>query len=111
MDIQDFARQLHLRWTCINQHWGATPYTSRFGSTPAMFPDTEAPREDGMEGAGRDLQMIRMVSFQKTIEATALTKIKRALESKTSVSGQQLDYRPGVLVERYTDPKQTDVSG
>ncbi len=71
---------------------GTTPYVTRFGSTPAMLPDLEAPQEDGLPGVGRSLQRIRQVSLQKTIEATALVKIKRTLDSKTSVSGQQLDY-------------------
>ena len=44
-----------------------------------------------------------MVSLQKTIEATALVKIKRALDSKTSVSGQEENYQPGELVDQYTD--------
>ena len=51
------------------------------------------------------------MSLQKQIEATAIAKIKRALDSKTSVSGQQLDYAPGELVDHYTEPNQKDISG
>ena len=90
---------------------GTTPYVTRFGSTPAMLPDIDAPQEDGIVGVGRNLQRIRMVSLQKVIEATAIAKIKRALNTKTSASGEQMDYRPGELVDHYTDPKQRDVSG
>ena len=92
---------------------GTTPYISRFGTTPATMPDLEAPQEDGELGTGRSLQRIRMVSLQKTIEATALAKIKRALDSKTSVSGQEENYQPGELVDQYTDQtyKEKDVTG
>ena len=45
------------------------------------------------------------------IEATALVKIKRALDSKTSISGQQLDYQPGELVDHFIEPNQKDISG
>ena len=79
---------------------GTTPYVTRFGSTPAMMPDPDVPQEDGELGKGRSLQRIRMVSLQKTIEATALVKIKRAFDSKTSVSGQQENYQPGEIVDQ-----------
>jgi hypothetical protein len=90
---------------------GTTPYTTRFGTTPTMMPDLEAPQEDGLPGVGRNLQRIRVISLQKQIEATAVAKIKRALDSKTSVSGQQLDYEEGELVDHYTMPNQKDISG
>ena len=90
---------------------GSTPYISRFGSTPAMMPDLDAPQEDGIAGAGRTLQRIRQVSLQKMIEATALAKINRALNSKTSASGEQLDFKPGELVDHYSTPSQKDISG
>ena len=75
------------------------------------MPDLDAPQEEGLPGVGRDLQRIRVVSLQKQIEATAIAKIKRALDSKTSVSGQQLDYAPGELLDHYTEPNQKDISG
>jgi hypothetical protein len=71
-----------------------------------MMPDLDAPQEEGLPGVGRDLQRIRVVSLQKQIDATVIAKIKRALDSKTSVSGQQLDYAPGELVDHYTEPNQ-----
>ena len=76
-----------------------------------MLPDLDIPQEEGLPNTGRDLQRIRMISLQKMIEATALAKIKRALDSKTSVSGQQADYQPGELVDHYTAPNQQDISG
>ena len=75
------------------------------------MPCLDAHREEGLPCVGRDLQRIRVVSLQTQIEATAIAKIKRALDSRTSVSGQQLDYGPGELVDHYTEPSQKDISG
>ena len=88
-----------------------TPYITRFGTTPAMLPDLDAPQEDGLPGVGREFQRIRSISLQRAIEATALAKIKRALDSITSANSMDYDYRPGELVEHYTEPNQKDVSG
>lgn len=49
--------------------------------------------------------------LQKHIDAIATAKIKRALDSKKSVGGQQLGYAEGELVDHYTEPNQKDISG
>ena len=85
---------------------GASPYSCRFGSTPALLPDKEI-----LPGEGRSLDRVREVSLQRMVEATALAKVKRALDTKTTASGQQYDYQPGELVEHFTPANQHDISG
>ena len=85
-----------------------TPYTTRFGTTPATIPYLDTTQKDGLQGDSRDPQRIRIVTLQEQKEATAIAKIKPALDPKTS--GQQLYYAQGELVDHYTEPSQKEIS-
>ena len=90
-------------------HGGATPYTARFGTSPAMIPGPQIPPDNGT--TGRYLQRVREVALQKIIESIALSRIERALNTITYAPGDTLDYQPRDLVDFWRAPPNKDVSG
>ena len=91
-------------------HGGATPYNARFGKQPVMLPDLQAQPEDSAE-RGRDLQRMRELALQKIVEATAISRINRAMKTRTSISGEALELKPNELVDFYRPPSAKDLSG
>ena len=91
-------------------HGGATPYNARFGKQPIMLPDLQAQPEEGAE-RGRDLQRMREIALQKIVEATAISRINRAMKTRTSIAGEALELRPNELVDFHRPPSQKDLSG
>ena len=76
-----------------------------------MLPDLEAPTEDTSVGAGRYMHRLKEVALQKTIEATAISRINRALRTTTSVPGEVYDYQPRESIEFFRPPSSKDESG
>ena len=50
---------------------GVSPYTCRFGTTPAMLPDLNAPPSDDIPGVGLNMQRVREIAVQKMVETNA----------------------------------------
>ena len=87
---------------------GATPYNARFGRQPALLPDLHRfPDNDN----SRCAQRIREVAVQRTVEQTAIERIHRGQKSVTTASGQELDYKPGELLDFFRPPGSKDRSG
>lgn len=88
---------------------GGTPDNARPGSQPSMLPDHMAPA-DG-ETRLQTNTRIRQVAFEKIISATAVARINRALNSTTTVAGEDLAYEPGELLDHWTTPSTADENG
>jgi hypothetical protein len=96
---------------CLVNYGGASPYQARTGRTPAMMPDLLGPTRDDRPGPGRFSLRLREVALQKIIEATALTRINRAMRTVTSAAGEELNYQLGELVDFWREPDTKDASG
>ena len=59
----------------------------------------------------RDLQRIREITLQRIIEATAISRIGRAMITFTTPIGEAIDYKPGDLVDFHRPPATKDESG
>ena len=82
-----------------------------YGRTPNMLPDINIQDEDIENGTIRHANRLREISLQQTLEGTAAEKVKRALNSKTRIAGQQQDYKIGELLDYYRTPPNKDSSG
>ena len=51
------------------------------------------------------------VAVQSMIDATAVAKVGRALNTRTTVPAQRLDYKVGEEVDFYRDPHNKDTGG
>jgi hypothetical protein len=60
---------------------------------------------------GRDMRRVREVALQRIIEATAVSRIRRALRSHTTTPGELHDYSPGGLVDFWRPTAKKDLSG
>ena len=51
------------------------------------------------------------IAIETMVQATAQAKTKRALQTRTLLAGQRMDYRAGDLVDFYRHPSNKDTSG
>ena len=106
--VKQLLAQCTFAGNALVTYYGATPFNARFGRQPSMLPDLHVIPDDQ---EGRDLQRVREVAIQKIIEATAYERIKRAQRTTTTPAGQQLDYKPGDLVDFWRPSGSKDRSG
>ena len=89
----------------------STPYQAVFGRQPGMLPALEMPDyPEGESADGRKEARVREISIGNFAQATALQKVVRASQSKSSASGQGL-YAPGDLIDYFRPTKSKDSSG
>ena len=85
---------------------GVTPYQVVMGRQPACLP----PITDNAGLEERVDARIRELALQSMVSATSASRIKRALGSKTALSGENR-FAKGDLVELYRTPPSKDMSG
>ena len=85
---------------------GVTPYQVVMGRQPACLP----PITDNPGIEERLDSRIREIALQSMISATSATRITRALDTQTTVSGVGR-FTPGDMVELYRKPMNQDISG
>ena len=85
---------------------GVTPYQVVMGRQPACLP----PITDNPGIEERIDSRIREIALQSMISATSATRITRALDTQTTVSGVGR-FTPGDMVELYRKPMNKDISG
>lgn len=88
---------------------GYTPYEALYGRTPPIVNVMDAEREDPQHE--EDSFRLRMIAVNSMIQATALAKAQRAENSKTRISGELLELKPGDLIDFFRPPSSKDVSG
>ena len=89
-------------------HNGATPYNARFGRQPAMPPDLHVLEHDS---EGRCMQRVRGIALQRIIGSTAISRVNRAMRSKTTTPGEVFNHQPGELVDFHRPSGNKDTSG
>ena len=87
---------------------GASPVNALFGRHQALLPDLHVIPDDD---EGRDLQRIREVFIQKIMESIATARINQAPRTVTTPAGQQLNFKPGELVDFWRPSGSKDKSG
>jgi len=97
---------------------GHTPYRALYGRDPPVLvefePTSETQLDDtsgGIPGHSRHHLRIREIATQSMLQASAQTRLQRALTSKTRVAAEQLELSPGDLVDWYRPPSTKDESG
>ena len=95
---------------------GTTPYHALLGRVPRMLVDFEKPLgasaddSEGVDGASKHVLRLREVALQKMIEATAQSRMSRALNSKTRPASERLELSTGDLVDYRRPEANKDVS-
>ena len=105
-DILDAA--LHAK-NCLTTFHGVTPQEAVFGVRSTLLPDLsggDASLED-TQGS----QRLREIALEKTIQAIAEERLKRALHSKTRVSTKTMNLKVGDAVELWRQPENKEASG
>ena len=85
---------------------GSTPYNAVYGRVPHILPSIEQVEPPGAPElrSGATLahtHRLRQVSVQTMVEGSARARISRALDTKTTASGEQPQLEVGSLVDFY----------
>ena len=93
---------------------GSTPYNAVYGRVPHVLPSAD--QLDYPEGATRipDLlstHRLRELAVQAVVEGSAQARISRALNTRTTMAGEQLNLQLGDEVDFFREPSTKDVSG
>ena len=95
--------------TSIN---GCTPYTAVLGRMPTLLPADDCMMSDGIpDVCSRHSYRLREIAVQSIAEGTAQERVKRAMNSQTRPSGEELEYKVGQQVDWCRAPVSRDVSG
>ena len=91
---------------------GVSPYNCHTGRQPAMLPDFENGdfSPDGENTDGEREQRIRQAGIQAITQCTAVAKIKRALDTRTTTDGNRL-YKPGDMMDYHRPVATKDEHG
>ena len=75
---------------------GSSPYQAVYGRTPAMLPDLTLTQEDP---TGAQQQRVRTIAINNMIQASAVARVGRSLNSKTHHGGRHSRERLGGCLE------------
>ena len=83
---------------------------------PKVLPginEIDLPDEKGQNRPGTIAHAYRLreLAIQAMVEGSAKARLSRALNTRTTQDGRQLDLKVGDLVDFYRDPPQKDISG
>ena len=87
---------------------GASPYNALTGRQPACLPDLENvdfPKE-GEDRSGLREERIRQASISAITQSTAVAKVNRAVDTKTTRDGSH--YKPGQLIDYHRPTMDKD---
>ena len=62
-----------------------------FGRVPALLPDVLPPQAEANPRTSEAVQRVREIAIETMVQATAQTKTKRALQTRTLPAGQLVD--------------------
>ena len=97
---------------CFSFYNGVSPYNALYGRQPACLPDFENPdfpKEGELTGTARE-DRIRASAINAMTQSTAVAKIQRALDSKTTPDGNRL-YKQGDLMDYHRPTPTKDEHG
>ena len=95
--------------TSIN---GLSPYNAVLGRTPSILPNEANVMGDTDSGPmSRHCFRLREVAVQAIAEGSAQERMKRAMNSQTRPSGEQLEFELGSAVDYWRQPLNKETSG
>ena len=105
LDDDIVAEACYAKNALINVH-GSTPYIAVMGRHPHLLRDFDAlgpPDDDegGITGISRHCMRLREIALSQMIQGTAKDRMARAANSKTRLSLDRLELKPGDVVDIY----------
>jgi len=95
---------------------GVTPYTAVLGRSPNLLGEYEKPSVSSLADTvggelSKHVSRVREIAISSMVEHSSKERIKRAQESQTRVSTEQLELVPNDLVDIYRTPRTKDNIG
>ena len=91
---------------------GYSPFTAVLGRVPPIMPDAIAVSDDSAGApSSAHTHRLREIAIQAIVEGTARERMKRALHTPTSVSGEELELKVGEAVEYFRPAEGKESSG
>ena len=94
---------------------GSTPYNALYGRVPRILPSIDQIDSGDAERQNQKTlahtHRLREVSIQAMIEGSARARLGRAVNTRTTMAGQQLNLQVGEEVDFYRAPSAKDSPG